>query len=137
MNPVLTVPEVHVTFLPEMTYALLDAAGGIRQQAGGPEFWAQPQATLDALGRDWLVSEFRCDGDWPSWEMHPQGDEFVYLLEGDIEFQLETVEGVVAQRIEGRGAVVVPRGVWHTAKVYRPSRMFFVTMGAGTQHRPA
>jgi mannose-6-phosphate isomerase-like protein (cupin superfamily) len=123
-------------FLPDETYALLDAAGGIRPQTGGREFWGQSQQALDALGRDWLVSEFACDADWGSWEMHPQGEEFVYLLDGDIEFQLETPEGVVAQRITGRGAVVVPRGVWHTAKVFRPSRLFFITMGAGTQHRP-
>ena len=83
------------------------------------------------------MSEFVCEGDWGNWEMHPNGDEFVYLLDGDIEFQLETIEGVIAQRISGRGAVVVPRGVWHTAKVFKPSRMFFITMGAGTEHRPA
>jgi len=124
-------------FLPDEIYALLDASGGIRQEPGGREFWAKPQEELDAHGRDWLVSEFVCDADWGSWEMHPNGEEFVYLLEGDIEFQLETPEGVVAQRIEGRGAVVVPRGVWHTAKVFKPSRMLFITMGAGTKHQPA
>jgi len=126
-----------MNFQPEDIYAVLDSAGRIRQHAGGAEFWAQPQQALDALGGDWLVSEFTCDADWANWEMHPHGDEFVYLLDGDIEFQLETPEGVVAQRIEGRGAVVVPRGVWHTAKVSRPSRMLFITMGAGTEHRPA
>ena len=123
-------------FLPDATYALLDANGGIRQQAGGHEFWSQPQEALEALGKAWLVSEFVCNTDWDNWEMHPQGEEFVYLLDGDIEFQLETPEGVVAQRITDRGAVVVPRGVWHTAKVFRPSRMFFITLGAGTRHRP-
>lgn len=124
-------------FQPEHVYALLDATGHIRQQPGGREFWAQPSAALDALGHDWLVSEFSCDADWGSWEMHPEADEFVYLLDGDIEFHLELPGGLQVQRIEGRGAVVVPRGVWHTAKVFAPSRMFFVTMGAGTQHRPA
>lgn len=123
-------------FLPDEIYALLSPGGGIRQVTGGGEFWSQPQDALDTLGRDWLVSEFECSSDWGSWEMHPNGDEFVYLLSGDIEFQLETVEGVVAQRITGRGAVVVPRGVWHTAKVFAPSRMFFLTLGAGTEHRP-
>ena len=123
-------------FLPDETYALLSADGGIRQVRGGGEFWAQPQAALDTLGREWLVSEFECSSDWGSWEMHPHGEEFVYLLSGDIEFQLETAEGVVAQRITGRGAVVVPRGTWHTAKVFAPSRMFFLTLGAGTEHRP-
>lgn len=124
-------------FLPDEIYALLDASGGIRQEAGGPAFWSKPEDALDAQGRDWLVSEFLCESDWGSWEMHPNGDEFVYLLEGDIEFHLEQPEGVVAQRITGRGAVVVPRGVWHTAKVFQPSRMLFITMGAGTKHQPA
>ena len=125
-------------FLPDETYALLSAGGGIRQEVGGREFWSQPQEALDALGKDWLVSEFLCDADWGSWEMHPNGEEFVYLLDGDIEFLMETAEGVAsAQRITDRGAVVVPRGVWHTAKVFRPSRMFFITMGAGTKHQPA
>lgn len=124
-------------FQPDTLYTLLDATGGIRQQPGGADFWGQPPEALDALGRDWLVSEFCCDADWGSWEMHPNGDEFVYLLAGDIEFQLEAPTGLVAQRITGRGAVVVPRGVWHTAKVFQPSRLFFITMGAGTEHRPA
>lgn len=69
--------------------------------------------------------------------MHPDGEEFVYLLDGDIQFLMETPDGVLSsQRITDRGAVVVPRGVWHTAKVYRPSRMFFITKGAGTKHQP-
>lgn len=124
-------------FLPDETYALLDANGGIRQQPGGPAFWGQPPEVLDAFGQDWLVSEFVCDADWGSWEMHPDGEEFVYLLDGDIQFLMETPDGVLSsQRITDRGAVVVPRGVWHTAKVYRPSRMFFITKGAGTKHQP-
>ncbi|HEY0956778.1 MAG TPA: cupin [Roseateles sp.] len=124
-------------FQPEEVYALLNPGGAIRQLPGGGEFWSQPEDTLNALGRDWLVSEFSCDADWGNWEMHPAGDEFVYLLDGDVEFLLELPEGLHAQRITGRGAVVVPRGVWHTARVFRPSRMFFITLGAGTQHRPA
>jgi hypothetical protein len=37
--------------------------------------------------------------------------------------------------IADRGAVVVPRGVWHTARVHAPSRMLHVTLGAGTETR--
>ena len=124
-------------FLPDETYALLDSSGGIRPAPGGRAFWAQPPEVLDALGADWLVSEFLCESDWGSWEMHPGGDEFVYVLDGDIEFLLEMPEGLVNRRIEGRGAVVVPRGIWHTAKVLKPARMFFITMGGGTKHQPA
>jgi len=126
-----------MSFSPDAVYALLDSSGSVRLQPGGREFWGQPQAALDALGHDWLVSEFAFDADWGNWEMHPAGDEFVYLLEGDVEFHLELPDGLSTRRLTGRGAVVVPRGVWHTAKVLRPSRMFFITMGAGTEHRPA
>ena len=89
-------------------------------------------ATFD---EGWLISEFTCTEDWANWEMHPEGDEFVYLLDGDVELQLELTNGTEARRIAGRGAVLVPRGVWHTAKVFAPSRMLFVTRGHGTQHR--
>ena len=85
----------------------------------------------------WLVREFVCSEDWKNWEMHPQAEEFVYLLSGDIEFLQEVPSGITATRISGSGAVLVPRGVWHTAGVFAPSRMLFVTMGGGTQHRPA
>ncbi|MFG6467078.1 cupin domain-containing protein [Roseateles sp. BYS87W] len=124
-------------FLPDETYALLNATGGIQPLPGGAAFWAQAPETLDALGRDWLVSEFSCEADWPSWEMHPEGEELVYLLEGEVEFVLDLPTGRTVQHLQGRGAVVVPRGVWHTARVLQPSRMFFITRGVGTQHRPA
>lgn len=126
-----------MAFLPDQTYALLERGGGIRELPGGPAFWGQPQPALDALGRDWLVSEFSFDADWPSWEMHPEGDELVYLLAGDMEFHFETPAGGVAHRLRGRGALVVPRGTWHTARALAPSRVLFMTLGAGTRHRPA
>lgn len=124
-------------FQPDAFYALLDTHGGIRRVPGGDAFWGQPAEALDALGGDWLVSEFRCDTDWANWERHPAGDEFVYLLEGQVELLLELPEGVAAHHLQGGGAVVVPRGIWHTARVFGPSRMFFITRGAGTEHRPA
>jgi cupin superfamily acireductone dioxygenase involved in methionine salvage len=68
--------------------------------------------------------------------MHPQADEFIYLLSGEALFQLQAQEGISSIRLSGRGALVVPKGVWHTAKVATPSRMLIVTLGAGTQHRP-
>ena len=69
--------------------------------------------------------------------MHPNGDEFVYLLSGSVELLLEGAAGVKSLSMPGTGAVIVPRGVWHTAKVHAPSRMLHVTLGAGTETRPA
>lgn len=124
-------------FDPSETYVHLAAGGGAQQLPGGEPFWALPETELDRFGQGWLITEFMCASDWPNWEMHPHGDEFVYLLSGDVALHLELPSGLTTTRIVGSGALVVPRGVWHTAKVFAPSRMFFVTRGQGTEHRPS
>ncbi|MFN3789283.1 cupin domain-containing protein [Massilia sp.] len=121
---------------PQQTYVHL-AEDGSARSVPGESFWQLPPSELDAFGKGWLVSEFSFTQDWPSWEMHPHGDEFVYLLAGSVELLLERDSGVESIVLEGSGAVVVPRGVWHTAKVRAPSRMLHVTRGEGTENRPA
>lgn len=121
---------------PQHTYVHL-ADDGMAQRLPGDTFWQLPPSELAAWGKGWLISEFCCTQDWPTWEMHPQGDEFVYLLSGAVELQLDRGSEVDKIVLEGSGAVVVPRGVWHTAKVRMPSRMLHVTRGEGTETRPA
>jgi mannose-6-phosphate isomerase-like protein (cupin superfamily) len=121
---------------PQRTYVHL-AAGAATQLPGGEEFWSMPEAEMERYGNGWLVSEFEFAADWPNWEMHPHADEFVYLLSGSVEVHLEQQDGLHKVALNGSGAVVVPRGIWHTAKVTAPSRMLHVTRGAGTQLRPA
>lgn len=121
---------------PSDTYVLLAADGSSAQLPGGEAFWSRPEAELDGVGRGWLVTEFECAQDWPNWEMHPNADEFVYLLSGQAILQLQGEAGVTSIPLVERAAAVVPRGTWHTAKVSAPSRMLFVTLGAGTMHRP-
>lgn len=121
---------------PENQYVHLAPDGGGSVVPGGDAFWSMQPEEMARFERGWVVSEFVCDGDWKNWEMHPVAEEFVYLLSGQIDFLQETPDGVTTTRIDGRGAILVARGVWHTARVHAPSRMLFVTMGAGTQHRP-
>jgi hypothetical protein len=123
-------------FDPRTTYVNLDSDGRATCLPGGDAFWALPEAEMDALGRGWLVSEFEFTADWPTWEMHPNGDELVYLLSGSVDLMLEQAQGLATLALRGMGAVVVPRGVWHTAKVMLPSRMLHVTLGGGTATRP-
>lgn len=83
------------------------------------------------------MSCFSYDSDWPGWERHPAGEEFVCLLEGAVELHLEKdgVHDTVV--LDQPGAyVLVPTNTWHTAKVRKPARMIFVTPGEGTQNRP-
>lgn len=83
-----------------------------------------------------LISHFTFDKDWETWEMHPAGEEFVCLLSGQVDLILEQggVENTVQLSTSG-SYVLVPRGIWHTARVHTPSSMLFITPGQGTQNR--
>ncbi|MEP7296072.1 MAG: cupin domain-containing protein [Burkholderiales bacterium] len=122
---------------PQHTYVHLAHDGAATELRGGPAFWEMPEAEMNRYGEGWLISEFEFSTDWANWEMHPNADEFVYLLSGSIELLLEETTGIRKVALRDRGAVVVPRGIWHTAKVAAPSRVLHVTHGAGTELRPA
>lgn len=124
-----------MSFDPSQVYVSLSADGSAVPVPGGEAFWSRSAPELDLFGQNWLVSEFECSSDWSSWEMHPHADEFVYLLSGEAVLQLQGEFGITNIHLSGRGAAIVPKGAWHTAKVLAPSRMLFVTLGAGTEHR--
>ena len=114
------------------------------QLADGPEatpievtddFWRTIETRRDLQGGR-LVSVYRFVEDWTSWERHPAGDELVIQLSGSMDFILEQPGGEHCIPLRGRCAVVVPRGVWHTARVLEPSETIFITRGTGTEHRP-
>lgn len=84
----------------------------------------------------WLISEYFFDRDWPTWEMHPNGEEFVYLLSGEVQLHLEHDDAVRLTLLTGSAASIVRRGVRHTAKVIAPARILHITRGMGTQTRP-
>lgn len=121
---------------PQQTYVHL-ADDGAATELPADTFWNLPEAKAAQYATGWVVTEFQFTEDWPNWEMHPHGDEYVYLLAGAVELYLEMDDAVHTVALKGSGAVVVPRGVWHTAKVKAASRMLHVTRGEGTQHRPA
>lgn len=98
-----------------------------------PEFWSK---TAPALPIGWLVSTYETSKNWPSWEMHPAGDEFVYQLSGSKMLILELAEGQHQIRLEPGQFAVVPRGIWHSADMIVPGSALYVTAGAGTRHRP-
>ena len=122
---------------PETRYVHLSNDGAIQDLLGGAAFWSLPAEEMRRFDAGWLITEFVCEDDWANWEMHPEADEFVYLLSGNVALVLELPTGTATIRLSDRGAVVVPRGVWHTARVFATSRMLFVTRGAGTEHRPS
>lgn len=124
-------------FEPIEHYVHLDLGGVATVLPGGAAFWSMAPDQMMRIGQGWLVSEYCFEQDWPNWEMHPAGDEIVYVLEGEAILHLEHSEGMTALPVRAPGMVVIPAGVWHTAKVLSACRMLHVTMGAGTESRPA
>lgn len=71
----------------------------------------------------------------PHWERHPDGDEMVCPLSGEVDFVFWIDGAETVLRLSRPGAyVVAPRGVWHCARPRAPSQMPFVTPDAGTGH---
>ena|SRR5579862_8709284 len=84
-----------------------------------------------------LVSSLGFDADWPTWEIHPAGDEIVCLQSGRATLVLERDGGEKTIELREPGSyVIVPRGTWHTARTSVPTTMLFVTPGEGTRNRP-
>ncbi|MBD3886999.1 cupin [Phormidium tenue FACHB-886] len=119
------------------TYVVLDDAGNAIPVAVGDRFYEKLEQQFGDFKGKRLISHYTFEQNWDSWEMHPAGEEFVCLLSGQVDFVLEQEGGeeIVSLSVPGH-YILVPRGVWHTAKVYIPSSVLFITPGEGTQSRP-
>lgn len=119
------------------TYVVLGDNGDAIPVAVSDRFFEDLESKFGDFRGKRLISHFSFDKDWETWEMHPAGEELVCLLSGRVDLLLEQggVEKTVQLSTLG-SYVLVPRGVWHTAKVHTPSSMLFITPGEGTQNRP-
>ena len=119
----------------ERTYVHLSDGPSAKRVEVTPDFWRTLGANPELRGGR-LVTASRFDADWPHWEMHPAGEELVVLAAGSVDLELENASGTRSTlQLRGRGAVLIPRGTWHWARVHEPSEMWFVTYGEGTRHR--
>lgn len=119
------------------TYVVLEDNGDAMPIAVSDRFYEDLEHQFGDFKGKRLISYYTFEQDWDSWEMHPAGDEFVCLLSGQVDFILEQngTEKTVSLNVPGT-YVLVPRGMWHTAKVHTSSFVLFVTPGEGTQNRP-
>lgn len=115
------------------TRVILGPDGGVTLKDASPSFYEELDREFGGFAGHLLIQVFSFDAPWPTWEVHPKGDEFVYLLSGDTDFVLHTEAGEKLVRVNEPGTyVMVPKGAWHTARPHAPTTMLFATPGEGT-----
>jgi len=67
-------------------------------------------------------------------EMHPDGDEIVYVISGKIEVTLE-LESDQTVNVEAGEGVIIPRGIWHKVHVVEPVELVTISPGPGFEFR--
>ncbi len=110
---------IHIPLDPEGEYIHLARDGTGQVVPGGGAFWSLAADEMARFDDGWLVSEFTFSENWNCWEVHPAGDELVYLLSGEIELLLQLPSGTTATHISERGAILVPwvSGIPHESYV--------------------
>ncbi|MFY0665082.1 MAG: cupin domain-containing protein [Natronospirillum sp.] len=100
-----------------------------------PTIYEELDEKFDQFRSHVLVAQYAFTEDWPTWERHPAGDEIVVLLSGKADMMLRVDGKDERVSLNQPGSyVVVPAGVWHTARVAEKTRMLFVTPGEGTEN---
>ena len=127
----------HSTLDLTSTFVVVDLNHAAIPVAVTPTIFEELDKRFESFKGRLLVSSFSFDSDWPTWEIHPAGDEVVCLLTGNATMVLDRngIEDAVHLHKPG-SFVIVPKGTWHTARTSIPTTMLFVTPGEGTQNRP-
>jgi len=122
-------------FNPTTTFVHLEPDGRAEPIPVTPQFW-DDLTTGRRAADGWLVTRTSSLTDWTQWEMHPAGEEVILLTAGiaDIVLEAQSSEEGVRLTVE-QPMLIVPRGIWHTARVVEPATMTFITFGKDTQHR--
>ena len=68
-------------------------------------------------------------------EMHPDGDEVLYLIDGKVRVTIEADPVQELEMLPGDG-MIVPKGTWHRVDILEPSQIAYLTPGPGGEYRP-
>ena len=76
-----------------------------------------------------------CDitGRNPGWEMHPDTDEFFYIIDGVAEITLLEEDGPHHHVARAGTSFVVPKGIWHKPEAPNGAKFIFYTPGESLQ----
>ena len=66
-------------------------------------------------------------------EMHPDGDEILYVISGKLKVISDTSETIVLGPGE---ACIVKKGEWHKVELIEKAQLIHITPGPNGEHRP-
>jgi mannose-6-phosphate isomerase-like protein (cupin superfamily) len=69
-------------------------------------------------------------------EMHPDGDELLYVIKGRMDVVLEEKGSETTVEVTEGQSLVVPKGTWHRVIPREPTRLFHITPGPHAEWRP-
>lgn len=100
-------------------------------------FWQElAEGGYPELNDGWLVTAYHLASDTPRWEVHPSGDEILFLLSGAVDIILQDGDGERVVELRKGSGCIVPRGAWHRQIVREPGNLLGITFGKGSHHRP-
>jgi quercetin dioxygenase-like cupin family protein len=70
----------------------------------------------------------------PPWERHPEGDELLHVLDGELELAILAPEGRVDITLRGGSVFIIPRGLWHRSRPRGAVSMLGITPTRGGEH---
>jgi mannose-6-phosphate isomerase-like protein (cupin superfamily) len=121
-------------FALDCTYVQLADGAAAVPIAVDSNFW-QRVSEEAALQEGRLVTFFHLDRSNMHWEMHPAGDELLFLVSGQTALVLDHGKARRKVLMKAGEALIVPRGIWHTLESAEPGDLLAITRGAGTQVR--
>jgi quercetin dioxygenase-like cupin family protein len=82
-----------------------------------------------------MISVGRFSGQSP-WERHPDGDELVHVLDGEVEITVLAEAGPLHTTVRAGSVFIVPKGLWHRQLARQSVTEFGATVGQ-TEHSDA
>jgi mannose-6-phosphate isomerase-like protein (cupin superfamily) len=111
----------------------IDTLWSVKASESGAVIRAQPSVEflpVELDGRHVGVLAVDSPGVRDEWEMHPEQDELLYLLEGKIDvFLRPDLEGLEEEtrHFQQGEACLIPKGMWHRQVVVTPCKVLFIT----------
>jgi len=88
----------------------------------------QANAAVREVGwlNDRMLGVMRFSGQTP-WERHPDGDELLHILEGEVEITILADSGPTRLTARAGSVLVCPQGLWHRQYAREPVTILFGT----------